>query len=79
MKQPRKLKKKPDLKKRLDAVRSAPGPDVSFTVTLPAGVYRAIEAVASAPVSAWVTQMLVDYVEGEFRADVMMQEHSEDG
>jgi hypothetical protein len=79
MKQPKKLKKKPDLKKRLDAVRSAPEPDVSFTVTLPAYVYRSVEAVASGNVPEWVAQMLIDYVEGEIRADEMMREDSEDG
>jgi hypothetical protein len=79
MKQPKKLKKKPDLKKRLDAVRSAPEPDISFTVTLPAHVFRSVEAVAGGNVPEWVAQMLVGYVEGEFRADEMMQEDSEDG
>lgn len=64
MKQPKKLNKKPDLRKRLDAVRSAPEPDVSFSVTLPADIYHAIEAVASVPVGAWVAQMLVEAVEG---------------
>jgi hypothetical protein len=60
MKQPRKLKKQPDLKKRLDAVRTVPEPDVSFTVTLPASVYRSLEVLAGGNVPAWVAQMLVE-------------------
>jgi len=76
LKQPRKLKKKPDLKKRLDAVRDAPEPDVSFSLTLPAYAYRAIESVATGNVPEWVTQMLIAYVEGESVADEMHQEKS---
>lgn len=64
MSQPKKPTKRPDLKKRLDIVRSAPEPDVSVSVTLPADIYRAIEAVATVPVGAWIAQMLVEAVEG---------------
>lgn len=65
MKQPKKLRKRPDLKKRLDAVRTVPEPDVIFTVTLPADTYRSLETIAGAPVPAWVAQTLVEYVESE--------------
>ena len=59
-KQPKKLKKRPNLKQRLDAVRTAPEPDVTFTVTLPADVYRALAAFASGDVSAWAAQLLAE-------------------
>lgn len=76
MKQPKKLKKKPDLKKRLDIVRTAPEPDISFTVTLPANVYRAVTASAGGNVPTWVAEMLIEYVEGEQLADEMHKEDS---
>lgn len=76
MKQPKKLKKGPDLRKRLDAVRSAPEPDVTFTVTLPADVYRAVEAVAGGNLPAWIEQMLTDYVETEMTANEGGASHS---
>lgn len=65
MKQPKKLRKQPDLKKRLDAVRTVPEPDVTFTVTLPADVYRSLEIVAGGNVPAWVAQMLIGVIEGD--------------
>lgn len=65
MNQPKKLKKqKPDLKRRLDAVRAAPEPDIRFSVTIPADVYRALAATAGGDVGLWVAQMLVEAVEG---------------
>lgn len=58
----KKSTKRPDLKKRLDVVQSAPEPDVNVNVTLPADIYRAIEAVASVPVGVWIAQMLSEAV-----------------
>src|SRR5690606_17617310 len=69
MKQPKKLKQRPNLKRRLDTVRTRPEPDVTFTVTLPAEVYRTLEGVAGGNVPAWVEQTLIEYVAGELRSD----------
>lgn len=63
MKQPKKLKKQPNLKKRLDTVRTVPEPDVTFTVTLPADVYRALEVMANGDVAELVAEILVVHVE----------------
>lgn len=65
MKQPKKLKKQQDLKKRLETVRSTPESDINFTVTVSAQVYRALEVIAGGDVPAWVAQMLTQYVEHE--------------
>lgn len=65
MKQPRKLKKQPDLKKRLDAVRITPEQDVNFTITVQADIYRALEVIANGSVPEWVAQMLTEHVEHE--------------
>ncbi len=74
MKAPGKIRKQPDLKRRLEQVAPAQEQDVVVTVALPPSIYRAIEAMAGSDVEGWVRAVVIAAVEGEFAADELLNE-----
>ena len=75
MKQPKKLRKQPDLKHRLESVEPTSAPDVTFAVTLPEAIYRAIEAMAGSDIEGWVRAVVIEAVEGEIASDELLDEN----
>ena len=74
MKQPKKVKKQPDLKRRLEQAAPAQEEDVAVTILLPPSIVRSIEAIAGKDIAGWVRDMVVDVVEGEIAANELLDE-----
>ncbi len=74
MNPPKKIRKQPDLKRRLEQVVPSQEQDVVVTVALPPSIYRAIEAMAGSDVEGWVRAVVIDAVEGEFAADELLDQ-----
>lgn len=74
MKPPKKIRKQPDLKRRLEEVAPTQEQDAVVTITLPPSIYRAIEAIAGSDIGEWVRAVVIDAVEGEFAADALLDE-----